>query len=36
MNFTDKNISSVYTEGIIVGKERIKTKSKGTMTCHLY
>jgi hypothetical protein len=36
MNFTDGNIPSVYTEGIIVGKERIKTKQKSTMTCNLY
>ena len=36
MNFTDENILSVYTKRIIVGKERIKTKPKSTMTCYLY
>ena len=33
---TDKNISSVYTEGITVGKKRNSKKPKSTMTCHLY
>jgi hypothetical protein len=36
MNFTDENIPSVYTEGIIVGKKIIKTKPKNMMTYHLY
>jgi hypothetical protein len=32
----DENIPSVYIKRITVEKERIKTKSKSTMTCHLY
>jgi hypothetical protein len=33
---TDGNIPLVYTEKNTMGKEGIKTKSKSTMTCHLY
>ena len=36
MNFTDINISSIYTEEITVEKnEGITTKPKNTITCHL-
>ena len=31
---TDRNILSVYTEGIEVGKEGIKKNQKNTMTCN--
>jgi 5-keto 4-deoxyuronate isomerase len=36
MIFTDGNILSVYTEGIMVGKKELKQSQKNTMTCHLY
>jgi hypothetical protein len=32
---TDENIFSVYTEGIVVGKEGIKKPEK-SMTCNIY
>ena len=36
-NFTDRNIPSVFTEGITMEKIIIKTKQKKkTMTCHFY
>jgi len=35
MDFTDRNILSVFTEGITVG-EKIKIKQKKMMTCHFY
>jgi hypothetical protein len=34
-DFTDGNISSVYTDGITVGKKNLK-QSKKKMTCHFY
>jgi len=34
-DFTDKNIPSVYNEGITVGKKIITTQ-KSMMTCHFY
>jgi hypothetical protein len=35
VNF-DENIPSLYTEEIIMGKDRMKKKTKSTMICHLH